>query len=255
MVSTWKIFFIFLFDLEKNPKNPLFPIELQVVRISKTVEALGATIKNDGDSIVICRIINGGLVDKTGQLHEGDEIIKVNGNQVRGRHVDDVSNMIAQSSHTGDIELVIKPTSRRTNSKNEAQEDLHVRALFLYDPFDDAHVPCKELALKFDKGDILHITDRSDPNWWQAFRDGETGITLAGLIPSSTFEEKRQSLLKQFEHQAEEENKAQTGFCRRVKRKKDKNNKYGVGAGFGGGKKNKNNRNKNSNHLDPGILR
>ena len=196
-----------------------------MVRISKTVEALGATIKNDGDSIVICRIINGGLVDKTGQLHEGDEIIKVNGNQVRGRHVDDVSNMIAANSQTGDIELVIKPTVRK-NSKNEkTQEDLHVRALFLYDPFDDVHVPCKELALKFDKGDILHITDRSDPNWWQAFRDGETGITLAGLIPSSTFEEKRQSLLKQFETQAEEENRNQSGFCRRVKRKKPKNSK------------------------------
>ena len=53
---------------------------------------------------------------------------------------------------------------------------------FLYDPFDDLYVPCRELALKFDKGDILHITDRSDDNWWQAFRDGETGITLAGLI-------------------------------------------------------------------------
>ena len=57
---------------------------------------------------------------------------------------------------------------------------------------DDTHVPCKELALQFNKGDILHITDRTDENWWQAFRDGETGVTLAGLIPSSNFEKLRQ---------------------------------------------------------------
>lgn len=209
-----------------------------MVRISKTVEALGATIKNDGDSIIISRIINGGLVDKTGQLHEGDEIIKVNGQQVRGRHVDDVSNLIVANSQNGDIELFIKPCANRiikdkdgniigNKSKNEmarTQEELHVRALFQYDPFDDVHVPCKELALKFEKGDILHITNRSDQNWWQAFRDGETGITLAGLIPSSQFEEKRQAFLRQFENQEKEEQKIQQGFCKRRKRKK-KNDK------------------------------
>ena len=198
--------------------------DLQIVLISKTVEALGATIKNDGDSIIISRIINGGLVDKNGQLHEGDEIIKVNGQEVRGRHVDDVSNMIAANSQSGDIELVIKPCIQSRNSKTErSQEELHVRSLFNYDPFDDAHVPCKELALKFDKGQILHITDRSDKDWWQAFRDGETGITLAGLIPSSSFEEKRQNLLKQFEKAEEDEAQIKTsGFCHRVKKKKDK---------------------------------
>ncbi len=77
----------------------------------------------------------------------------------------------------------------------------------LYDPFDDLYVPCRELALKFEKGDILHITDRSDDNWWQAFRDGETGITLAGLIPSSTFERTRQNLLQRRIKMTNEEQK------------------------------------------------
>merc|ERR1712096_131586 len=90
---------------------------------------------------------------------------------------------------------------------------LHVRALFEYDPFDDLYVPCRELALKFDKGDILHITDRTDDNWWQAFRDGETDITLAGLIPSSKFEETRQSLLKQLAKEQDQNNQI-NGFCR-----------------------------------------
>jgi MAGUK p55 subfamily protein 5 len=206
--------------------KPIGNSDLQVVRICKTVEALGATIKNDGDSVIISRIINGGLVDKTGQLHEGDEIIKCNGINLTGKHVDEVSNTIAESSMTGDIELVIRPTNRPAVPKNEKlTEELHVRSLFTYDPFDDVHVPCKELALKFDKGDILHITDRSDPNWWQAFRDGETGITLAGLIPSSQFEEKRQALLKSFQNKDEEE-RTHGKFCKRIKRnKKNKNTK------------------------------
>lgn len=111
--------------------------ELQIVRISKTVDALGATIKNEGDAIVISRIITGGLIDKTGQLGEGDEIIKVNGTPVRGRNVDNVSNLIACA--TGDIELVIRPNKNKeatgkagmSHVEKDAQA-LHVRALFEY---------------------------------------------------------------------------------------------------------------------------
>ena len=120
--------------------------DLQVVRISKTVDALGATIKNEGDAIVISRIITGGLIDKTGQLGEGDEIIKVNGTPVRGRNVDNVSNLIACA--TGDIELVIRPSKSKQGQRDangqvasgmshvdkEAQA-LHVRALFEYRKF------------------------------------------------------------------------------------------------------------------------
>jgi len=217
--------------------------DLQIVRISKTVDALGATIKNEGDAIVISRIITGGLIDKTGQLGEGDEIIKVNGTPVRGRNVDNVSNLIACA--TGDIELVIRPNKNKdANGKagmSHVEKDaqaLHVRALFEYDPFDDLYVPCRELALKFDKGDILHITDRSDDNWWQAFRDGETGITLAGLIPSSNFERTRQNLLRELDKSREDNEQDEgTGFC---KKRKKKNKEGGPGEVPGAKGKGKN---------------
>ncbi|VDM67259.1 unnamed protein product, partial [Strongylus vulgaris] len=63
-----------------------------------------------------------------------------------------------------------------------------MRALFDYDPEDDIYVPCKELALKFQRGDILHVLSTEDENWWQAYREGEdTSQSLAGLIPSSSF--------------------------------------------------------------------
>ncbi len=83
---------------------------------------------------------------------------------------------------------------------------VHMRALFDYDPEvwyihlkpdddnnnfqDDFYVPCKELALKFQRGDILHVISMNDENWWQAYRDGDDASqTLAGLIPSSSFQQ------------------------------------------------------------------
>lgn len=65
-----------------------------------------------------------------------------------------------------------------------------MKALFKYDPEDDAYIPCRELGLSFEKGDILHIINQEDANWWQAYRDGEDEQALAGLIPSKSFQRK-----------------------------------------------------------------
>lgn len=67
---------------------------------------------------------------------------------------------------------------------------MHVKALFHYDPEEDLYIPCRELGLSFMKGDILHVINQDDPNWWQAYREGEEDYqSLAGLIPSRTFHE------------------------------------------------------------------
>ena len=66
---------------------------------------------------------------------------------------------------------------------------MNVRALFSYDPEDDPYIPCRELGLSFLKGDILHVINQDDTNWWQAYRDGEDDQNLAGLIPSKSFQE------------------------------------------------------------------
>lgn len=61
-----------------------------------------------------------------------------------------------------------------------------MKAHFDYDPSDDPYVPCRELGLCFQKGDILHIISQDDPNWWQAYRDGdEENQPLAGLVPGN----------------------------------------------------------------------
>jgi len=66
---------------------------------------------------------------------------------------------------------------------------MHVRALFDYDPDEDNLIPCHELGIMFKKGDVLHVINENDSNWWQAYREGEDDQTLAGLIPSKHFYE------------------------------------------------------------------
>ena len=56
----------------------------------------------------------------------------------------------------------------------------HYRAHFSYHPDDDLYIPCHELGISFQRGDILHVINREDPHWWQAYRDGEWTQTLAG---------------------------------------------------------------------------
>jgi MAGUK p55 subfamily protein 5 len=66
---------------------------------------------------------------------------------------------------------------------------MHVKAHFDYDPEEDLYIPCRELGISFQKGDILHVLSQEDPNWWQAYREGEEDQSLAGLIPSRSFQE------------------------------------------------------------------
>ena len=55
----------------------------------------GATIRNEKDSVIIGRIVKGGAAEKSGLLHEGDEILEVNGVEVRGKSVNDICDMLA----------------------------------------------------------------------------------------------------------------------------------------------------------------
>lgn len=68
-----------------------------------------------------------------------------------------------------------------------------MKAHFKYEPQEDALLPCKEIGLEFDRGDILQIVDQKDPNWWQAKKVG--GNQTAGLIPSPELEERRKAFV------------------------------------------------------------
>ncbi|MPC24493.1 MAGUK p55 subfamily member 5 [Portunus trituberculatus] len=153
----------------------------------------GATIRNEGDSVIIGRIVKGGAAEKSGLLHEGDEILEVNGVEVRGKSVNDICDMLA--GMTGTLTFIIIPSSQQpTTSRPPLSQTIHVKAHFDYDPEEDMYIPCRELGMSFQKGDILHVISQTDPNWWQAYRDGEEDQTLAGLIPSKAFQQHREAM-------------------------------------------------------------
>merc|ERR1712106_86871 len=183
-------------DLRVTSVTSQYPEDqIKIVRIDKTNEPLGATIRNEGDSVIIGRIVKGGAAEKSGLLNEGDEILEVNGVEVRGKSVNDVCDMLA--GMTGTLTVIIISGGGSTVSVQPVRspsQTMHMKAHFDYDPEEDLYIPCRELGMSFQKGDILHVISQQDQNWWQAYRDGEEDQTLAGLIPSKTFQQQREAM-------------------------------------------------------------
>ena len=51
-------------------------------------------MKNEGESVIIGRIVKGGAAEKSGLLHEGDEILEINGVDIRGKSINDVCDLM-----------------------------------------------------------------------------------------------------------------------------------------------------------------
>lgn len=168
---------------------------VKLVRLEKARDTpLGATVRNDMDSVVVSRVVKGGSAERSGLLSEGDEILEINGIAIRGKHVNEVHDLLQQMQ--GTLTFLLIPSSQIKPAPHR-QTVMHVRAYFDYDPSDDPFVPCRELGLSFQKGDILHVISQDDPNWWQAYRDGdEDNQPLAGLVPGKSFQQQRETLKK-----------------------------------------------------------
>ncbi|XP_058454998.1 protein PALS1 isoform X4 [Malaya genurostris] len=166
---------------------------IRIIQIEKSSEPLGATIRNEGEAVVIGRVVRGGAAEKSGLLHQNDEILEVNGIEMRGKSVNDVCALLG--SMTGTLTFLVVPAGASPMVPGMRDPPvLHVRAHFDYDPEDDLYIPCRELGISFQKGDVLHVISRDDSNWWQAYREGEEDQTLAGLIPSQPFQHQRESM-------------------------------------------------------------
>lgn len=183
-------------NLYQNSLHPLTEIDLndgtcKRVSIQKNSnQALGATIKNeDGGSVIIGRIICGGVAESSGVLNEGDEILEVNGVQMRGKNINEVIEILNSMEDTLQFTII----SRNYKPVHRPREDkVFVKTFFKYDGEKDRYIPCKELSLSFEQGEILEIIDRTDPRWWQARREGGSEWLLASLIPSLNFLKERE---------------------------------------------------------------
>ncbi|XP_038051206.1 disks large homolog 1-like isoform X2 [Patiria miniata] len=193
-----------------------FPREARTVVLNKGATGLGFNIVGgeDGEGIFISFILAGGVADLSGELKRGDQILSVNKKDLRGATHEDAALALKGTGQTVLIEAQYKPeeynrfeakiqslreemmnssvSSTTTGSlRTSAKRSLYVRALFDYDKTKDSGLPSQ--GLSFNYGDILHVTNASDDEWWQAKQvlpTGEEGEM--GVIPSKRRVEKRE---------------------------------------------------------------
>ncbi|XP_021175117.2 MAGUK p55 subfamily member 7 isoform X2 [Fundulus heteroclitus] len=165
---------------------------VKIVSLVKTKDPLGATIKKDKSSgaIVVARVMKGGSADKSGLIHEGDELKEVNGVSLEHRKPKEILPLLACSE--GAVKFKIIPGSTKEDMTSRMTK-LFVRALFDYDPTEDPTIPCKDAAVAFRRGDVLQVVSTDDDTWWQACHLGDGG-SRAGLIPSKQLHERRVAL-------------------------------------------------------------
>ncbi|CAH1249884.1 MPP7 [Branchiostoma lanceolatum] len=210
-------------DVDFEEEEP----SLKVVQLVKNEEPLGATIRLEEKTgqIFIARVMIGGAADRSGLMAVGDEIWEVNGISVRGKTPDEVVQILSNAVGTITFKLVpadldlrppkdsklapplcpsLPPSSlppSATTSQSSIlscieevdEEQVRMKAHFDYDPFEDKNIPCREAGLPFARGDVLHIVNMEDPNWWQARREGDRSCR-AGLIPGRLLQERREAV-------------------------------------------------------------
>ncbi|XP_077963408.1 disks large homolog 2 isoform X2 [Gasterosteus aculeatus] len=192
-----------------------FTREPRKVVLQKGSTGLGFNIVGgeDGEGIFVSFILAGGPADLSGELRRGDQILSVNGIDLRGatheqaaaalKGAGQVVTIIAQyrPEEYGRFEAKIHDLreqmmnhsvssgsgSLRTNQKRS----LYVRALFDYEKSKDSGLPSQGLSFRY--GDILHVINASDDEWWQARRVTPHGDSEEmGVIPSKRRVERKE---------------------------------------------------------------
>ncbi|XP_064838266.1 disks large homolog 2 isoform X7 [Oncorhynchus masou masou] len=167
----------------------------------------------DGEGIFVSFILAGGPADLSGELRRGDQILSVNGIDLRGATHEQAAAALKGAGQTVTIIAQYRPEeygrfeakihdlreqmmnhsmssgsgSLRTNQKRS----LYVRALLDYEKAKDSGLPSQGLSFRY--GDILHVINASDDEWWQARRvtpDGDS--EEMGVIPSKRRVERKE---------------------------------------------------------------
>uniref|UniRef100_A0A672YCA4 Membrane protein, palmitoylated 4a (MAGUK p55 subfamily member 4) n=1 Tax=Sphaeramia orbicularis TaxID=375764 RepID=A0A672YCA4_9TELE len=165
-------------------------MEGTVCHLLLTVCSPGATIRRNEETgeIYIARVIHGGLADRSGLLHPGDQLVEVNGSPVVGLEPEQVIKILINSQ--GTILFKIIPDAVQSNSVHVLLHVLlSVRCLcgpwWTTAPFRTPPSPALTPGVAFSRADLLEVVDQSDGYWWQA-RKLPCTTSCAGLIPSAS---------------------------------------------------------------------
>ncbi|XP_075953609.1 discs large homolog 1-like protein isoform X17 [Anarhichas minor] len=167
----------------------------------------------DGEGIFISFILAGGPADLCGELRKGDRLVSVNGVDLRNATHEQAAAALKNAGQTVTIIAHYRPeeysrfeakihdlreqmmnssiSSGSGSLRTSQKRSLYVRALFDYDKTRDSGLPSQGLNFKF--GDILHVVNASDDEWWQARQLTSQGeLEEVGVIPSKRRVEKKE---------------------------------------------------------------
>ncbi|XP_026737767.1 MAGUK p55 subfamily member 6 isoform X1 [Trichoplusia ni] len=171
-------------------ENGDMPVEtVKVVGLRKVPgQPLGLTVTTDEHGqLIVARILAGSAAAKQALVSVGDVLLEVDGTHIDSE--DQLKEAVAKPNDR--ITLKVGPNLKEKSAQLTNKLSCYMRALFDYDPKEDTLLPCKEIGLEFKRGDILQVSDRKDPNWWQASHVENPDVV--GLIPSPELEERRKA--------------------------------------------------------------
>ncbi|XP_061756263.1 disks large homolog 3 isoform X6 [Nerophis ophidion] len=197
------------------PPPPLAGREPRKVLLHKGSTGLGFNIVGgeDGEGIFVSFILAGGPADLSGELRRGDRILSVNGVNLRNATHEQAAAALKRAGQTVTIIAQYRPeeysrfeskihdlreqmmnssmSSGSGSLRTSEKRSLYVRALFDYDRTRDSCLPSQ--GLSFSYGDILHVINASDDEWWQARLVTPHGESeQIGVIPSKKRVEKKE---------------------------------------------------------------
>ncbi|XP_037723828.1 disks large 1 tumor suppressor protein isoform X1 [Drosophila subpulchrella] len=180
--------------------------EPRTITIQKGPQGLGFNIVGgeDGQGIYVSFILAGGPADLGSELKRGDQLLSVNNVNLTHATHEEAAQALKTSGGVVTLLAQYRPEeynrfeARIQELKQQAalgaggsgtllrttqKRSLYVRALFDYDPNRDDGLPSR--GLPFKHGDILHVTNASDDEWWQARRVlGDNEDEQVGIVPS-----------------------------------------------------------------------
>ncbi|XP_063893746.1 disks large 1 tumor suppressor protein isoform X11 [Helicoverpa armigera] len=179
--------------------------ESRVVDLEKGPQGLGFNIVGgeDGHGIYVSFLLAGGPAERSGQLRRGDRLLAVNDVDITHATHEQAAKALKSTGQNVKLTVVYRPQEynkfearinelkqHHTLLRTSQKRSLYVRALFDYDPIRDDGLPSRGLPFRY--GDILHVTNASDDEWWQARRLDKSEGEAIGIIPSKRRWERKQ---------------------------------------------------------------
>eukprot|EP01137_Pigoraptor_chileana_P036649 Opistho-2@32600 len=192
-------------------------VELRVIELQKGDGGLGFNIvggKDHGHRIFVSRIVDGGVASRDGRLKLGDQLIEVNGHALAGLAHEAAAEVLKTSKGLVVVKVVhdaaawedfqrqVQEAKKRASASTSSVSSVaqaasnpvappvvaaavpaqsrtvktfHVKALFSLDKVKDRD--CPGHLLPFRAGDVLHVTNAMDDEWWHAKNlDGDKGF-------------------------------------------------------------------------------